>query len=314
MTVQRYPSVFIAHAQADRDLARQVAQRLEHDGFPTRWDEHLVSGTTRESRIITKVASADVYLVLLTVNSAKSPSVRAEIDLAKKYQKPIFPIVSGNQEMISPFGLVKPYHLENPTDYTRLQTYLLHWQQASPVTAEPLLGRRPRASASLATPVVGKARLTAPPSRRFRRSVSVANSDIIKPRVTHPPAVSGISAEASVPFAPLMTALPATTEVVEMPTKITSLRPTHLAPVIVLVGFIGFATILVFLLVSTGTIAGWLLAPVAAFLLIAAVAGALQFKVWQERQNTAIVTAWLEENDPNFLRRLRPEPDSDSAI
>jgi hypothetical protein len=75
--------VFVSYAQADKHIARQVAETLKNAGLRVWIDEwELAAGDSIAARIEEAVASSDILLVLLSPRSVESRWVQSELNAA----------------------------------------------------------------------------------------------------------------------------------------------------------------------------------------------------------------------------------------
>lgn len=77
------PHVFISHAEADREVARRVAEGIQAAGVAVWIDQWgLRAGDSIASRIEQVLSASDIVLVLLSPRSAASGWLRSELDTA----------------------------------------------------------------------------------------------------------------------------------------------------------------------------------------------------------------------------------------
>jgi len=82
-TESRRRQVFVSYAQADKHVARQVAEALRDAGLPVRIDAwELADGDSLAQRIEQAIASSDILLVLLSRSSVASQWVQKELGAA----------------------------------------------------------------------------------------------------------------------------------------------------------------------------------------------------------------------------------------
>src|ERR1019366_9465903 len=80
---QRNRQVFLSYAQADGDVARQIADALQKEGLRVWFDAwELASGDSIVQRIEQAVATSDILVVLLSPNSVASRWVQTELSAA----------------------------------------------------------------------------------------------------------------------------------------------------------------------------------------------------------------------------------------
>jgi pimeloyl-ACP methyl ester carboxylesterase len=92
-TIPNYPSsgkrVFISyrHTKPDEDLAIKIGQALATDGCQVFVDRRILVGTEWAAEIDSQLRAADIFIVLLSVDSIRSDMVRQEIMLAHKLKQ-----------------------------------------------------------------------------------------------------------------------------------------------------------------------------------------------------------------------------------
>jgi nucleoside 2-deoxyribosyltransferase len=88
------PSIFISHTSDSRDYARRLREALAEFGEAAFFDEiEITPGESIPDVIRTKLRSADYFVILLTEQAAKSPSVMFEIGAADALGKRVVPIL-----------------------------------------------------------------------------------------------------------------------------------------------------------------------------------------------------------------------------
>jgi TolB protein len=87
-------SIFISYDRDDRPLTRQLANQLRRVyGFEQVWfDENIRGGEDWWDEIRKQIASRDIFMYLLSDDSAKSPYCQAEHDEAKRLSKEVLPV------------------------------------------------------------------------------------------------------------------------------------------------------------------------------------------------------------------------------
>lgn len=89
--------VFISHASADADLARQLASTLESSGFDVWDDSQILPGDNWGAKVAEALQEADAMVVLLTPESVRSPNVTREISFAlgqSSYKGRVFSVIA----------------------------------------------------------------------------------------------------------------------------------------------------------------------------------------------------------------------------
>lgn len=74
--------VFLSYASEDREQAHQLAQALEHAGFPVWWDRRIVIGEEYDQAIERELETARCVVVLWSSHSVISEWVKNEADVA----------------------------------------------------------------------------------------------------------------------------------------------------------------------------------------------------------------------------------------
>jgi hypothetical protein len=75
--------IFFSYADAERDFARQLAERLLGAGLDVWWDEReIVAGENWAAALQTALEQANAMVVLLSPDAVRSRWVRHEIDYA----------------------------------------------------------------------------------------------------------------------------------------------------------------------------------------------------------------------------------------
>lgn len=87
-------SIFISYDRDDRPLTRQLANQLRRVyGFDQVWyDENIRGGQDWWNEIQKQIASRDIFMYLLSDDSAKSPYCQAEHAEAKRLDKEVLPV------------------------------------------------------------------------------------------------------------------------------------------------------------------------------------------------------------------------------
>jgi hypothetical protein len=85
--------IFISYSRSDKSIIDGLIRQLEAAGHPVWVDRTGIRGGEQwRQEIVEAIESSDVFLLVLSENSAGSDNVRAEIDLAKESRKKIIPI------------------------------------------------------------------------------------------------------------------------------------------------------------------------------------------------------------------------------
>ena len=77
--------IFISYSHADRALCETIADALgKAEGLSVWYDKELLAGEVYRNRIVEKIETADVFIVLLSQNSIKSKWVKKELEYAEE--------------------------------------------------------------------------------------------------------------------------------------------------------------------------------------------------------------------------------------
>jgi hypothetical protein len=92
-----YPfRVFISYSHKDRDKAQQVVGILRRHGLEPLWDRDIQPGTPFTDAIKDQIASAHLFMPLVTKNSLQRPWVHEEIGYAIGIHIPVLPLALGD--------------------------------------------------------------------------------------------------------------------------------------------------------------------------------------------------------------------------
>lgn len=86
--------IFICHSSVDAALARRIAEELESSGRQC-WiaPRDVVPGEAYAGQIVSAISACSVFLLLLTSESADSPHVLREVELAASARHRLLPVV-----------------------------------------------------------------------------------------------------------------------------------------------------------------------------------------------------------------------------
>jgi hypothetical protein len=88
------PEVFVSYASVDRDRVLRIADRLAAAGVSLWIDRTgIPGGTSYGEAIVRGIKSSKVLLLMVSHASMRSRNVRAEIQLAWKYERPYLPLL-----------------------------------------------------------------------------------------------------------------------------------------------------------------------------------------------------------------------------
>jgi serine/threonine protein kinase len=90
--------LFVSYSRRDKDYAKQLTDHLQESGFSVWIDSQIEYGDTWFNEIDEAIKSASAFLLVMTPESYKSEWVQKEILLAKRYKKPIFPLLLEGEE------------------------------------------------------------------------------------------------------------------------------------------------------------------------------------------------------------------------
>jgi hypothetical protein len=98
------PSVFLSHGLADAELARSLASELQQSGIDARTLGDIPPGVEVAAAVHKALASASVYIVIVSKDSEHSPYARFELSEIltlcwEDASKRIIPVVVGEAEV-----------------------------------------------------------------------------------------------------------------------------------------------------------------------------------------------------------------------
>lgn len=86
--------IFISYSRRDEDFIKQLYQALIDQGISTWYDrENIRVGNQWATEIVEGIRDCKVFVLSLSPDSAASPNVRKEVDLAQRYDKQIVPLI-----------------------------------------------------------------------------------------------------------------------------------------------------------------------------------------------------------------------------
>ncbi|MBZ0287540.1 MAG: TIR domain-containing protein, partial [Anaerolineae bacterium] len=94
--------LFISYSRRDKDYARQLTDHLSGSGFTVWIDSQIDYGDAWFDEIETAIKTCAAFLLVMSPDAQDSEWVKKEILLAKRYKKPIFPLLLDGEE----FGIV----------------------------------------------------------------------------------------------------------------------------------------------------------------------------------------------------------------
>lgn len=90
--------LFISYSRRDADYARALREHLTQNGFTVWIDAEIEHGDQWFNQIHDAIKTSAAFIAVMTPNAEKSEWVQKEILLAKRYQKPIFPLLHDGME------------------------------------------------------------------------------------------------------------------------------------------------------------------------------------------------------------------------
>jgi len=90
--------LFISYSRRDTDYAQQLKTHLRENGLPVWIDDQIEHGSQWFNQINDAIASCTAFVVIMSPDAEQSEWVQKEILLAKRYEKPIFPVLLRGQE------------------------------------------------------------------------------------------------------------------------------------------------------------------------------------------------------------------------
>lgn len=161
------PDIFLSYSHLDREAARNVAARLEADGFNAWWDQTLVAGDTWAEVTRTELKSARAVVVLWSRASWASRWVQAEAYAG--YERRC--LVCARIDDVSvepPFNILQTVDLRTPDGLDRLAAGVRHALGGAAIAAkEPREAPAPRKTAAIRIAVLPFDNLSPDPSNAF---------------------------------------------------------------------------------------------------------------------------------------------------
>ncbi|MDX1993437.1 MAG: TIR domain-containing protein [bacterium] len=90
--------LFISYSRRDRDYADELKGYLRANGLPVWIDEQIEHGDQWFNEIHEAIKSCAAFLVVMSPSAEASEWVQKEVLLAKRYKKPIFPLLLSGEE------------------------------------------------------------------------------------------------------------------------------------------------------------------------------------------------------------------------
>lgn len=90
--------LFISYSRRDTDYAQQLKDDLRENGLPVWIDDQIEHGSQWFNEINAAIETCTAFVVIMSPDAEASEWVQKEILLAKRYEKPIFPVLLRGQE------------------------------------------------------------------------------------------------------------------------------------------------------------------------------------------------------------------------
>ncbi len=90
--------LFISYSRRDIDYAKQLTERLQQSGFNVWIDSQIEYGERWFKEIDEAIKTCAAFVLLMSPESYESEWVQKEILLAKRYKKPLFPLLLDGEE------------------------------------------------------------------------------------------------------------------------------------------------------------------------------------------------------------------------
>lgn len=90
--------LFISYSRRDKDYAKSLTERLQQSGFNVWIDSQIEYGEIWFREIDEAIKTCAAFVLLMSLESYESEWVQKEILLAKRYRKPIFPLLLDGEE------------------------------------------------------------------------------------------------------------------------------------------------------------------------------------------------------------------------
>ena len=95
---KRPSHAFISYSSRDSDYAHNLKEDMKQRGFEVWMDDKIETGDRWVDKIVSAIQQSSAVVVVMTEDSEKSEWVKKEILLAKRYNKPILPLLLKGQE------------------------------------------------------------------------------------------------------------------------------------------------------------------------------------------------------------------------
>lgn len=109
-TASKTYDVFLSHSSSDRDLAEEIASRLESTGLQPFYDVSIVPASDMSSAIWDALAECRALIAIISVDSAMDAMGMVEIGAATAWNKPVYLVLNGPPSTRLPDAL-KSYHV-----------------------------------------------------------------------------------------------------------------------------------------------------------------------------------------------------------
>ena len=118
--------VFISYSHNDKDFVGKLIPTLEKCNVDVIWDKNLIAGSGFHDQIKDSIASAHIFMPLITKKSSERGWVHQEIGYAMALNIPVLPITTEN---LDPSGMLQFIHAikidqeENPENFLNHFTF-----------------------------------------------------------------------------------------------------------------------------------------------------------------------------------------------
>jgi serine/threonine protein kinase len=90
--------LFISYSRRDKEFAKQLQQHMKDGGFQVWIDDAIEHGDQWFNEIHEAIKTCAAFLVIMSPEAEQSEWVQKEILLAKRYKKPVFPLLLSGDE------------------------------------------------------------------------------------------------------------------------------------------------------------------------------------------------------------------------
>lgn len=105
--------IFISYSRKDTEYAFKLKDQLQDKGFDVWIDNEKLSASDRWQKLIGKaIHGCSAFVLIMTPDSEKSDWVQDELALARKNEKPIFPLLLKGGEWVTSLSLAAIQYLD----------------------------------------------------------------------------------------------------------------------------------------------------------------------------------------------------------